>query len=127
VRKLIPLLILCSILLVFVSCKKDIIVTSIDQIPGTWRWESSCRAANDSCIYGSKANYATIEFRSDGKFIEKHNDTLYLQTNYTIINIDYIFGTLLLNSPSASLPITIMNNLLLITRGDYLESYKKIK
>ena len=126
-KKSVSILSICLILLVFTSCKKDLSVTSIDQIPGTWRWEYSCGGANDSCIYGSKANYATIEFRSDGKYIEKHNDTLYLQTNYTLFNTDYTFGSLVLESPAVSLPIAVLDNLLLITRGDYLDTYKKIK
>jgi hypothetical protein len=127
VRKLIPLIILCSILSVFISCKKDIIVTSIGQIPGTWRWESTCGGDNDTCIYRTENKYAIIEFRSDGKYVEKRNDTLYLQTDYTIINSDDTFGTLSLDSPSVSYPITVMNNMLLITRGNYMDSYRKIK
>ena len=121
-KKSVLILSICLILFVFNSCKKDLSVTSIDQIPGTWRWEYSCGGANDTCVYGSKVNYATIEFRSDGKYIEKHNDTLYLQTNYTLINTDYTFGSLVLESPAVSLPIAILDNLLLITRGDYLDT-----
>ena len=126
-RKHIPLLILSSILLVTFSCKKDITVTSIAQIPGTWRWESTCGGADDTCFYRTETQYATIEFRSDGKYLEKRNDTLYLQTNYTIINSDETFGSLILESPSVSYPITIMNNMLMITRGDYWDGYRKIK
>lgn len=125
--KPVPLLILCSILLVTISCKKDITVTSIGQIPGTWRWESTCGGANDTCFYRTETQFATIEFKSDGKYVEKRNDTLYLQTGYTIINSDDTFGTLSLDSPSVSFPITIMNNMLLITRGNYMDSYRKIK
>jgi hypothetical protein len=125
VRKSVSILCLCLILFLQTRCKKDLVVISIDQIPGTWRWEYSCGI--DTCINGSKSNYATIEFRSDGKYIEKHNDTIYLQTNYTLINTDYTFGSLVLESPSVSLPITILDNLLLITRGEYLDTYKKIK
>ena len=126
-KKSVSIIFLCLILVVLIRCKKDLTVTSIDQIPGTWRWEYSCGGANDTCIYGSKSNYATIEFRSDGKYIEKHNDTIYLQTNYTLINSDYTFGSLVLDSPAVSLPIAILDNLLLITRGNYLDTYKKIK
>jgi hypothetical protein len=127
VKKSVSILVFCLILVFLLRCKKDLIVSSIDQIPGTWRWEYTCGGVNDSCIYGSKANYATIEFRSDGKYIEKRNDTLYLQANYTLINTDYTFGSLILDNPSVSLPITIMDNLLLISRGNYLDTYKKIK
>lgn len=118
--------IILFVILIF-GCKKEIEVTSIDQIPGTWRWESTCGGIEYECITGSKTNYATIKFTGDGKYIEKHNGTLYLQTNYTITKTDDTYGTLILESPAESRPITIMNNALLITRGDYLDSYTKIK
>jgi hypothetical protein len=127
VKKLVPVLFLSIILFVLFSCKKEIIVTSISQMPGTWRWESTCGGVVDTCFYRTKDIYATIEFRSDGKYVEKRNDTLYLQTNYTIINSDETFGTLILESPSVSYPITIMNNMLLVTRGNYWDGYRKIK
>lgn len=102
-------------------------MTSIAQIPGTWRWESTCGGYNDTCFYRTEKQYATIEFSSDGKYVEKRNDTLYLQTGYNIIESDDTFGTLSLDSPSVSFPITIMNNMLLITRGNYMDGYRKIK
>ena len=126
-KKFVPILFLSIILSVVFSCKKEIIVTSISQMPGTWRWESTCGGVVDTCFYRTGSKFATIEFRSDGKYVEKRNDTLYLQTNYTIINSDDTFGTLILESPSVSYPITIMNNMLLITRGDYWDGYRKIK
>jgi hypothetical protein len=102
-------------------------VTSISQIPGTWRWESTCGGANDTCFYRTGNEYATIEFGSDGKYVEKRNDTLYLQTTYTLINADETFGTLTLSNPPVSYPITIMDNMLLVTRGSYMDGYRKIK
>jgi hypothetical protein len=114
-------------MILITGCKKEIEVTSIDQITGTWRWESTCGGVEYECITGSKTNYATIEFTRNGKYIEKHNGTLFLQTNYTITNTDNTYGTIILESPAESRPITIMNNALLITRGDYLDSYTKIK
>jgi hypothetical protein len=115
------------LLLMSAGCEKQIDVTSIDQIPGTWRWESTCGGIEFECTYGSKTNYATIEFTGDGKYIEKHNGTLFHQTNYTITNFDNIYGTLILESPSENRPITILNNALLITRGELMDSYTKIK
>jgi len=110
------------------SCEKEIEVTSIDQIPGTWRWESTCGGDIDYiCVNGSKENYATIEFRSNGVYVEKHMDTVYLQTNYSIIKSDDMLGTLVLENPSVSRPITIINNGLIIQRGSYEDNYSKIK
>lgn len=115
------------LLILFAACKKEIEVSSIDQIPGTWRWESTCGGAEFDCTYGSKSNYATIDFTSDGIYIEKHNGVIFLQTNYTIIKSDDMLGTLVLEDPPDSRPITLLDNQLLITRGIYLDSYTKIK
>ena len=82
---------------------------------------------NMNALQPSKANYATIEFTGDGKYIENHNGTMFLQTNYTITNTDNTFGTLILENPAESRPIAIMNNALLITRGELMDSYTKIK
>jgi hypothetical protein len=127
VRKIILLFILLSAQFFIFSCKKEIIVTSIGQIPGTWRWESTCGGTNDTCYYRTENQYATVEFRSDGTYIEKRNDTLYLQTNYTIADYDETFGTLTLENPSVSYPLTIINNMLMVTRGSYWDGYRKIK
>jgi hypothetical protein len=120
-----------AIILLFIAflsgCNKEITVTSIGQIPGTWRWESTCGGADDTCIYRSDEHYATIEFRSDGKYVEYRNDTLYLQTNYILENSDDIFGSLILENPSVSYPIVIMDNKLYVTRGSYMDGYRKIK
>jgi hypothetical protein len=111
----------------FAACKKDLEVTSIDQIPGRWRWESTCGGAEFDCTYGTKTNYATIDFTSHGEYIEKHNGEIFLQTNYTILKDDELLGTLVLETPAENRPIAIMNNLLLITRGTYIDTYSKIK
>lgn len=126
-KKYIPLFILCLILVNVLSCKKDINVSSLNQIPGTWRWESTCGGVNDTCFYRTETQYATIEFRSQGVYVEKRNDTIYLQTKYTIMNYDDTFGTLTLENPSVSYPITILNNMLMITRDSYWDGYRKIK
>jgi len=119
---LIPLLTGCG--------EKIIEVSSVDDIPGTWRWLSTCGGDGDndySCINASDANYALIEFRSDGKYIEKHMDTVYLQTNYSIFKIDDLFGTLILEDPPVNLPVTVINNKLIIQRGAFEDTYEKIK
>jgi hypothetical protein len=112
----------------FWGCEKQIEVTSIDQVPGTWRWESTCGGDVDyTCVNASKSNYATIEFRSNGVYLEKHMDTLFLQTKYSIIKSDDMFGTLILENPAVSRPLTILNNGLIIQRDNYEDNYTKIK
>jgi len=108
------------------SCTKKIDVTSIDQIPGKWNWEATCGGYIDTCILSSKSNYASIEF-TNGNYIEKHNGTVYLQTDYNVIKYDDNFGTLLLNNSNISRPITIVNNRLVISRDDFQDSYMKVK
>jgi hypothetical protein len=110
------------------SCTKNIEVTSIDQIPGKWNWGSTCGGfTGDTCVYSSKSHYASLEFTSDGNYIEKHNDTIYLQSKFSIIKYDDTFGTLLLDSYNISRSITVLNNRLLISRGELQDSYIKIK
>jgi hypothetical protein len=119
-----------SILIIVIlisSCTKKIVVTSIDQIPGKWNWESTCGGVIDTCSYSSKSNYASVEFTSDGKYIEKHNDIVYMQSDYSIIKYDDTLGTLLLDNSNISRPIAVINNRLLISRGDSLDTYIKIK
>ena len=120
-------IVLIIIVIFIFGCSEKIEVTSIDQIPGKWKWESTCGGFMSECIYSSKSNYATIEFTSDARYIEMHNDTIYQQSDYSIIKVDDTFGTLLLEKTTISRPITILNNRLLITRGELLDSYLKIK
>jgi hypothetical protein len=107
--------------------KKPVSVTSIDQLQGKWKWESTCGASILGCTFSSKSQYATIEFTSDSKYIETHNDTIYLQSKYSVSKYDETFGTLILENPIHSLSIAIVDNKLLITRGELIESYYKIK
>ena len=115
------------ILILIISCTKKIEVTSIDQIPGKWNWESTCGGYIDTCEYSSKYHYASVEFTSGGNYIEKHNDTIYLQSGYSVIKYDITFGTLTLDKYNISRPVTVLNNRLLISRGDKQDSYIKIK
>jgi hypothetical protein len=109
------------------SCNKIIDVSSIDQIPGKWQWESTCGGIEYECEYSSKSNKATIEFTNGGEYVEIHNGTVFLETKYTIQKFDDSMGSLILENPAVSRPITILNNRLLITRGELMDSYYKIK
>jgi hypothetical protein len=117
------------LLLLLAGCSEKLIeVSSVDQIPGTWRWESSCGGTDEYvCEYASKSNYATIEFGKNGTYVEKHMDTIFLQTTYTINKASDMFGSLVLNNPAESRPVTIINNSLIIQRGSFEDSYTKIK
>lgn len=117
------------LVIVIAGCKKEIEVTSVRDIPGLWKWEYTCGEPGDDyeCITGSKTNYATINFGNEGLYIEKHNDTVFLETNYSLVNYDDIFGTLILEDPPEHRPVTVMDNRLLITRGIFLDSYIKIR
>lgn len=115
------------LVLIFGCTKKPISVTSIDQLPGKWKWESTCGGGILGCTFSSKSKYAAIEFTSDLKYIETHNDTIYLQSKYSVSKYDETFGTLVLENPPLSLSIAVVDNKLLITRGDLIESYYKIK
>jgi hypothetical protein len=80
------------IIVIFIfGCTEKTEVISIDQIPGKWKWESTCGGIIYNCVYNSKTNYATIEFTSDARYIEMHNDAVYLQSDYTIIIVDDTF------------------------------------
>lgn len=114
--------------LTMASCsEKPLDVGSVKQIPGLWKWESSCGGLDYECTYQSKSQWATIEFTDEGKYIENHNDTLYLETTYTLQVYDDMYGTIVLESPYASRPVTVLNNRLLITRGEILDTYYKIR
>jgi hypothetical protein len=123
--------IIWSILIVILicGCSKEIKITSIDQIPGKWQWGLTCGEVDTSyiCVYSSALHWATIDFTSDGKYIERHNDTIFLETNYTLTKIDDSWGTLILENPAENRPIAIINQQLLITRGGYLDSYMKMQ
>lgn len=124
-------LVIMMIMFYTASCGEKVLdVSSVDEIPGTWRWRSTCGGEGDNdytCINASESEYATIEFRSDGTYIEKHMDTLYLQTKYTILKIDDFFATLTLENPPVNRPVTVINNKLMIQRGTFEDTYEKIR
>jgi hypothetical protein len=116
------------LIIILCSCSEKLTdVYSIDQIPGKWVWESSCGGINYTCEYSSKSLNASIEFTSDGKYIEIHNDVIFLQSDYTLEKYDDMYGTLILQNPFSSRPVTIMNNRLMITRGELMDTYYKVK
>jgi hypothetical protein len=60
------LLILSFILTVAISCDDTGKVTNIDQIQGSWNWESTCGGLINSCGYPLNTVYARIEFTNKG-------------------------------------------------------------
>jgi len=93
-------LILLFTLILMISCTKttedSILVTSLDQITGIWKWESTCGGFINSCSYSSDTHYAEIKFAKDNQLIENHNDKIYLTANYTIKTLDGSTGILVL-------------------------------
>ncbi|HPI68849.1 MAG TPA: hypothetical protein PL003_06470, partial [Bacteroidales bacterium] len=97
-----------AILFSLTGCGEKLIeVDSLEELPGTWRWEATCGVFDTSytCINASKANYATIEFGKDGIYTEKRMDTVYLQTHYQLVIIDDMMGSLVLENPPVSRPL----------------------
>jgi hypothetical protein len=126
------------IMILICSCKdktKDQIqVTSIDQLPGLWNWEYGGGGFAGSTVYSSKSNYATIEFTSAGKYIEKHNDTILFTADYSITKIDNVSASMTLSNFSGNpypyqvnSTLTIMNNNLTIVYYELNSTYSKIK
>ena len=121
----------CVLILSLISCSKKsddtIKITSLDQLNGVWKWESTCGGITDNCTNSSKTTYATITFNSNGTFVEKHNDTIYQQSNYTLVKNNDISGTLSLGNTDYKYPVYIVNNQLKITRGELADLYTKTK
>jgi hypothetical protein len=128
---------LLIILTLMISCNKKnddpIIVTSIDQIVGVWKWESTCGGFTNTCGYSSSSHYAQIEFAADAQFIETHNDTVYFAAHYVIQKSDDNYGTLnlyktgsgdILSKGSISI---VANKLQISFGGELYDTYKKIK
>ena len=107
--------------------EKPVDVVSIDQIPGLWQWESTCGGIAYECTFSSKTETATIEFTEQGKYTEIHNGITFRESDYTLEKYDDMYGTLILQNPYTSRPVTIMNNRLLITRGELMDTYYKVK
>jgi hypothetical protein len=114
-----------------ISCSQkdnDLIkISNIDQLKGIWKWESTCGGFTGECANSSNSHYATIEFLSSGRFVEKHNNTIYQQTNYKVIKIDDVSGKLILDNSDYQRPISITNNHLQVIRGSLIDTYIKIE
>lgn len=129
--RLIKILIL---LFVITSCEKDdfIQISSLDQIQGLWEWESTCGGIIPTCGYPSDSNYKSIEFTDDYQFIEKHNDTIYFSSTYSISKNSMTDGRLIIIKTGTSdtlsnRPINLIDNRLMLSAGEILVTYKKIK
>jgi len=118
------------ILIIIVSCSKkndDTSVTKFEQLEGRWKWESTCGGFTVECMNSSELHYAEIEFTSDEKFIEKHNDTIFQQTNYSITKYNELSGKMILRNSNYQMPILIINNHLEINCGELINIYTKTK
>jgi hypothetical protein len=133
VMKTLRLLIILTLL---ISCTKKnddpIIVTSLDQIAGTWKWESACGGFAGTCSYPTSLHYGEIQFATNARYIETHNDTIYLAAHYEIIKSNNNSGTLVLykiesDAILSQSPICILDNKLVITYGEFDLTYKKTK
>ena len=124
-------------LLCIISCSKvnDNKVLNLDQLDGTWKWESTCGGLINSCAYSSSLHYANIEFTGEGRIVEMHNDTIFLTAIFSILKNDNSSGMLILNniisnsvlSEHLERSISISNNELQIIRGELIDMYKKNK
>jgi hypothetical protein len=116
--------------IILTGCGEKIIdVDSLTDLPGTWRWESSCGVFDTSytCINASQTNYATIVFGKNGGYTEKHMDTIFLQTNYQLVLINDFLGSLQLEDPQVSWPLTLIDSRLIIQRYGFDNNYVKIR
>jgi hypothetical protein len=117
-----------------ISCSKvnDSKVLNLDQLNGTWTWESTCGGLINDCGYSSSAHYANIQFIDNGRIVEMHNDTIFLTANFSILKNDDSSGVLILNniisnsvvSEHLERSISISNNELQIVRGELIDTYK---
>lgn len=125
------------ILILLISCAKKnddpIIVTSLDQITGTWEWESTCGGFAGTCSYPTSTHYADIQFTTNAQFIEMRNDTIYLAAHYVITKSSDSSGTLVLykmesDAILSQIPISILDNKLVMpTNEAFFSTYKKAK
>jgi hypothetical protein len=119
------------------SKEKEVIlqVQSLDQIIGTWKWESTCGGITGACGYSSKSQYGEISFSKDGHLIQKFQDSIHMTANYTIVKDGETNGTLMLDNiisgdilvTHSECYISLTNNKLYIDKGSITESYSKIK
>jgi hypothetical protein len=121
------------------SCSKEkaeeLKITSFDQITGIWKSESACGGYSGACGYSTDQHYEQMIFSADGQLIEKKNDSIILIAKYSILKAEDSWGTLIMNNVISDYwmydhyeySISIINNRLMVTRGDMFYTYKKIK
>lgn len=82
------------LVLLIISCKKEPQnkLSLTQQIVGTWNWESTCGGFAEECGYPSLKNNQTIEYTTDGHYIERRNDTLYVRCSFQVIDSVYNSG-----------------------------------
>lgn len=102
-------------------------ITSIDQVTGEWQWLSTCGGIIENCTYASDTNFAVIDFGPSGKYVELHNGAVYLEADYIVVKTDETTGTLRFNSYKTERFLKIVNNQLEISRGELVDTYKKLK
>jgi len=124
------LLLLVLLMFSLVSCTKQnedkMNVTSIGQISGEWQWISTCGGIVESCNYASDTTYAVIDFGSNGKYVELHNGTVYMEADYSITKANEVSGSLRFTGQKYESTFSIVNNQLEIGRGELVDTYKKI-
>lgn len=113
------------------ACKKQnedkVNITSIDQLTGAWQWVSTCGGIIENCAYASDTIYAVIHFGSNGRYVELHNGTVYMEANYVVIKTNETSGTLKFNNKNYQNPVSIVNGQLEISRGELTDTYFKIQ
>ncbi len=124
------LLLLVLLSFSIVSCAKQneeiIKVKSIGQITGEWQWVSTCGGIVENCVYASETNNAVIVFGSNGKYVELHNGTVYMEADYIVIKVNETSGRLRFTGQKYESTVSIVNNKLEIGRGELVDTYKKI-
>lgn len=128
---------LVAMLLISCSKQDDIPVTNIDQLVGTWKWESTCGGFVNSCGYSSMIHFQEVAFYANGQYVHKKNGSIDFTAGYTLEKITDNTGTLVLNIDTAiyteyystrlERTIHVENNKLFIYRGELSDSYAKIR
>jgi len=126
-KSVIFILLIVSLLACSKQDNDNVNVTVMDQLNGSWEWVSTCGGLIQTCAYSSSEHYAVISFGSNGKYVEYWNDTIYLEANYSITQINDSSAMLRINSNKYESPVTVVNNQLEIGLGELVVTYKKIK
>lgn len=101
-------------------------ISGIDQLTGEWQWVSTCGGIVENCSYSSDTNYAVIDFGSNGKFVELHNGTVYMEADYIIVKNSETSARLRFSSQKYESTLSLVNNHLEIGRGELVDTYNKI-